>query len=152
MNKIFILTEGAYSDYHIVGVFSDYAVAEEYKTKLGADSIEEWYLDAFPDSLYGKEYLPYSVCFSDQTRVIEYTYDINGIVLHKNIFADRHGRMWIGLLAKDASYALKIASDIRRQLIADDIVANFFRDNPDKRFFTLKLDYDETDYKPEVGE
>lgn len=56
MDKIFIVTEGAYSDYHIVGVFSSREKAEECSPAAVAGIahcwIEEWELDAMPDEGY----------------------------------------------------------------------------------------------------
>ncbi len=56
MGKIFIVTDGAYSGYHIVGVFSSREKAEEFAPAAVADigyaTIEEWELDVMPDEGY----------------------------------------------------------------------------------------------------
>jgi hypothetical protein len=43
--KIFIVTSGEYSDYHIEGVFSTKKLAEEFAAK-GSGNVEEYDLDA----------------------------------------------------------------------------------------------------------
>jgi len=52
MKKVYIVTEGVYSDYHIEAVFSSKAEAEEYIDKLkeldycySEPQIEEWFID-----------------------------------------------------------------------------------------------------------
>ena len=51
MSKIYLVTDGNYSDYHVLGAFSSMEKAEQAKLLYAADNdIEEYELDAIPDS------------------------------------------------------------------------------------------------------
>ena len=43
--KIYIVTDGDYSDYHIEAVFTDKGVAEKYAALHSCNSVEEWDTD-----------------------------------------------------------------------------------------------------------
>ena len=45
MNKVYIVTEGSYSDYHIVAVFSDEKKAKLYSLTLDDAGVEEYDVD-----------------------------------------------------------------------------------------------------------
>jgi len=49
MKTIYVLTEGSYSDYHIVGVYSTKELAEEAQTLYKDSQIEEYDLDNIPE-------------------------------------------------------------------------------------------------------
>tara|TARA_R110000868_G_scaffold199857_1_gene446954 strand:+ start:161 stop:529 length:369 start_codon:yes stop_codon:yes gene_type:complete len=49
MSIIYVLTEGDYSDYHIVGVYSTKELAEKAQFVYEYSSIEEYSLDNLPD-------------------------------------------------------------------------------------------------------
>jgi hypothetical protein len=49
MTSIYVLTEGDYSDYHIVGVYSTKELAEEAQTLYKDSQIEEYDLDNIPE-------------------------------------------------------------------------------------------------------
>lgn len=49
MKTIYVLTEGDYSDYHIVGVYSTKELAEEAQTLYEHSQIEEYDLDDIPE-------------------------------------------------------------------------------------------------------
>lgn len=49
MTSIYVLTEGEYSDYHIVGVYSTKELAEEAQTLYKYSQIEEYDLDNIPE-------------------------------------------------------------------------------------------------------
>ena len=48
-NSIYVLTEGSYSDYHIVGVYSTKELAEEAQSLYEYSQIEEYDLDNIPE-------------------------------------------------------------------------------------------------------
>lgn len=63
MDKVWIVTEGSYSDYHIVAVFSSEEKAKEYVETYGeedsyslGDVIEEWDVDVVDDLPKGMKY------------------------------------------------------------------------------------------------
>lgn len=49
MNTIYILTEGSYSDYHVIGVYSTKELAEKAQFVYEDSQIEEYTLDDVPD-------------------------------------------------------------------------------------------------------
>jgi Fe2+ or Zn2+ uptake regulation protein len=49
MKNIYVLTEGSYSDYHIVGVYSTKELAEEAQSLYKDSQIEEYDLDNIPE-------------------------------------------------------------------------------------------------------
>ena len=49
MNTIYILTEGIYSDYHVIGVYSTKELAEKAQFVYEDSQIEEYTLDDVPD-------------------------------------------------------------------------------------------------------
>lgn len=48
-NTIYVLTEGSYSDYHIIGVYSTKELAEKAEFLYPCSEIEEYSLDNVPD-------------------------------------------------------------------------------------------------------
>lgn len=55
MTKVYVLTEGSYSDYHIVGIFSTLAGAEKVRSGSTDTSVqvEEWTIDADTELEWG---------------------------------------------------------------------------------------------------
>jgi hypothetical protein len=49
MKTIYVLTEGSYSDYHIVGVYSTKELAQEAESLYSDSMIEEYSLDYIPE-------------------------------------------------------------------------------------------------------
>jgi hypothetical protein len=117
--KVYIITKGEYSDYHICGVFSTMKVAKKASDLYGGDvEIEEHKLDVIPD--HPVDHLWYSVfmtkegdtknvSLSDSTasRKVEWQ---PAFELGVEFF------MW----AKDEKHAIKIANERRIQLIANN--------------------------------
>jgi len=73
IKKIYVLTEGDYSDYHIVGVYSTPELAQEAQTLYPDSGIEEYDLDDIPEHPPGM--LAWGVNIEDSTIV--YTYLVN---------------------------------------------------------------------------
>ena len=154
MKKVFVVTAGSYSDYHIVGVFSTKKLAEEYRHKLGADDVEEFELDGFAKSLYSKGYTRYLVQFHGNIASVcerRSTYDLYRLD-KKHIATNRNrksGDLTVELFAKDEKHAVKIASEIRSQIIASGVVEQFFKDHPKAIIYEHYLDYTDDESKPE---
>lgn len=123
MTKIYVLEEGAYSDRHVVGVFSSQENAEKSRDHVDDDDyreydITEMELDpAIAEMNAGLTV--YRVCmsqtgntfFSGPTKYLSTFWDIK----RKNsdfLFIDAH--VW----AKDTEHAIKIVNETRTQLIA----------------------------------
>ena len=70
MKKIYVLTEGDYSDYHIVGVYSTPELAQEAQTLYPDSMIENHDLDDIPEHPPGM--LAWGVTIKDST--VGYTY------------------------------------------------------------------------------
>ena len=64
---IYVVTEGEYSDYHIVGVFSTRKLAKRCQSAVLADNIEEYPLDEGDYALYDAGYHRYCVTFNGST-------------------------------------------------------------------------------------
>lgn len=122
MSKIYIITCGQYSDYHIVGIYDDKELAEErlplYDAKYRYADIKEYELN--PQVDHPKGLLPYSVKM-----------DIEGNAkAERESIACFSGREWepygdnksvsFEMWAKDEAHAIKIANERRVQLIANN--------------------------------
>jgi hypothetical protein len=49
MTSIYVLTEGSYSDYHIIGVYSTKELAKDAQSLYNSSQIEEYDLDNIPE-------------------------------------------------------------------------------------------------------
>ena len=75
MTTIYVVTEGQYSDYHIVGLYSTIEMATKCKEAVNADDIEEFELDSGDFRLYDLGYKCWNVRFSgDVTEATECDY------------------------------------------------------------------------------
>jgi hypothetical protein len=63
MTKIYVLTEGSYSDYHIIGVYSTEELAQEAQLLNTYSEIEEYDLNHIPDHPPG--HVAWTVMFKD---------------------------------------------------------------------------------------
>lgn len=116
--KVYVITDGIYSDYHIVAVITDEETAKKY-VSMGAGEIEEFETDDFhfPNDLY-----PYWVKISaSNVEKIEYEPDI-----HDSFYDEYRGGklnklgdfIWVGF-ARSEDHALKIARDYRAKKLAE---------------------------------
>lgn len=100
-SKVYVVTQGEYSDYRIIGLFS---------SKDKADQL----IASYPPS-----------CYSGQPRVEEYELDKVGIPKGERLFRvsicveGGVGRMETYVWAKDKQHAAKIANERRVQTIAN---------------------------------
>ncbi len=119
--SIFIATEGEYSDYHIIGVFSTRELAE----KSGC-AYEEWRIDSGRIE-HESGLKPFEVIISKNGDIIKVvSLEFSGIdPIDEDTFNDFMGEtppynlstyMW----AKDEKHAIKIASERRAKYIALD--------------------------------
>lgn len=121
MKTVYIVTQGEYSDYRIVAVFLDKAIAERCAVDTVGD-IEEWEIGTI---------IP---------KLPEYSVDIakDGTILYVNnrgIWGDDHNGEYRGpfseysydkiytftMRAKDKEHAIKIANEKRARAIAKEI-------------------------------
>lgn len=116
--KVYVVTEGCYSDYHIMAVCLNHAIAEKI-AKLSDDaSIEEWESDIYDSVPY--DYHFYDVrgpikgeLVVDESRTDNPFYFEPGTFLYPG---DRF--VWKGF-ARDEKHALKIAYDNRAKKLAE---------------------------------
>lgn len=121
--KVYIVTAGTYSDYHIERVFSTKEKAQEYLDHIGNDDdvdIEEYNLDEeTPRGVFG-----YSVTiYNSDNEATVCRIDFNNFP-HKRKDAFRWipaqfclpDNIWFNIEAKDAPHAVKIASERLAQI------------------------------------
>ena len=130
MNKVYVVTAGDYSAYHIVGVFTDKALAEKYVERYNAaggwDSaqIEEFE----PDVIINRKYLYSTYIYQNYqtkpqeiTRYIEYEQYPDGYEFKsgrsKDIFAKKDTAQGYGDTPEESQ---KIARDIWAQIQAEE--------------------------------
>ena len=130
--KIFIVTSGAYSDYHIDAVFSTKENAERYN-KIHAsgdfEDIEEFEVDedmALINRIRDEKITIYLVCMDRDGNVKEIRKESPRISLVEELLAGKHRRvlyadcMDLCVIAKDEKHAIKIVNEKRTQMIANN--------------------------------
>jgi hypothetical protein len=125
---IYVVTAGEYSDYHIVGVFDDGALAHEFVERQnkahGHDwgNVEEYLINELAPFMDNQEW---KVWFDKDGNIerIEPTYiserpdDAGAIV--SDIYYQLHRAVLVrSIIAPDEEHAIKIAGDIRAQFLA----------------------------------
>lgn len=135
MKKVYIITKGDYSEYHICGVYSTKDIAEEvieiYKgDDMYAPYIEEWDLNQYLNR--PKNCLPFRIAMKEDGSV----YDIlcgysecylNDIESDKNrVFVSpthyyKEPWRYVYTWAKNKDHAIKIANEDRLMRIANNI-------------------------------
>jgi len=111
--KIYVITAGCYSDYHICAATTDKDKAERLKVlfenSYGGSEIEEYEDGAFDSILSGK-YKPYSVLFEQNGSICSVkNADIEYFV--EEVYLPRYGRGVVRCLARDEEHAKKVAID-----------------------------------------
>ena len=117
--KIFLVTDGEYSDYHVKGAFSTKEKAEEAIILYSAGNIEEREIDEFPP--HPKGMLPYCVQMDIDGNSLVKRKNSQGFEFYEKDKWRPYGNnvdvcfyMW----AKDEQHAVKIANERRTELIA----------------------------------
>lgn len=106
IKKIYVLTEGDYSDYHIVGVYSTQELAQEAQTLYPYSGIEEYDLDDIPEHPPGM--LAWGVNIEDSTIVYTYLVDPHECPSERDCY---NGVYVVNCWAVDEEHANKIALD-----------------------------------------
>lgn len=126
-HSVWLVEDGAYSDYHIVGVFSTRENAELMRVTLdlNEDSIVEWPVDPSIDKLRQGLCCYYIFMLRDGT--VQYccvsmpaNEPLPGPQIRISELRSDELAMWIYVWAKDKEGAIKAANEIRIQLIATD--------------------------------
>lgn len=129
--SIFVLEEGEYSDYHIVGVFSTRENAELVRAALNNEpSIDEWPIDPSVDGL-NKGYTPFNVLMlRDGSVEMHRTVELSSYNLRNPYFVWKRSKapcfepntpdcLNMTVLARDEAHAIKIVNEKRARLIAE---------------------------------
>ena len=114
MKTIYILTEGDYSDYHIVGVYSTEELAKEAQSLYQYSEIEEYSLDNIPEHPPGMT--AWHVSIRDGNLNDLYTYQTNPFndqIPRENEYEYHNGETgyFVYCWAVDKEHAQKIALD-----------------------------------------
>ena len=126
IEKVYIVTAGSYSDYHIAGVFTDKALADRFASKhrWGDAEVGTWQVNPVEEQLHsGRE--PY-VVYIDKEGKVSCEMDWNAIsdVQEYGVRSDGYdgyGRLRLVVFAKDEQHAAKIANERRTQIIANNM-------------------------------
>lgn len=132
--KIYILTKGDYSEYHIVAATTDKDKAEKLQKLFGADNIEE-YDDSciYDDYIYGGYRDWYVTCVRKPSPVITKVKDETGGTFYDpgsclNQVSGWRGVYSVSVKAKDEDHARKIAQDLFAEYFYQKSVEELDRD------------------------
>jgi hypothetical protein len=120
---VYMVTDGTYSDYSVLGVYSTCEKAEYAQTLHAADNdIDELELDDLPLHPPGK--LAWSVMIAGDgdvqrvSRIAPYD-NAFGVELHRHAaWRDRKAGWTFRVWARDEAHAIKIATEKRREMLA----------------------------------
>jgi hypothetical protein len=120
MTKVFVVTNGSYSDYRVVGIYSSRANADLAATHFLDDvGVEEYELDAAIDEMR-QDRKPYFVRLSRETggcldvRVNDSAYGAFSTAVGEDVHKALYTHCW----ADNSAHAIKIASERRRAFLA----------------------------------
>lgn len=129
MAKVYVITKGDYSDYHICAVTLDREKAERlcklFVNSCSEPEIEEWDTERHADLLAGRK--PYYVRFYKNGELFsanedEYCIEHFSPGINEN-FAFEHGRkvdlLNVNLYAENKEAAIKIAAEKRAKYLAE---------------------------------
>ncbi len=126
MKKVFIVTQGTYSDYHICAVFDSQELAETFIASFapsiyGPMEVEEWGLNLMKLQLK-KGYRPYFVRMdkngnSFETNIEESCRRFTSSITDRYGF-DIKGNLYNHCFAKNDNHAIKITNELRVRLMA----------------------------------
>lgn len=133
MGKVYVVTSGEYSDYHIDGMFSTEELAQKFidsfkRHEYTEMDIEEWELDVHKDAL-SQGYLPFRVSMRQNGDVMSCEHEDSSYGFHSETPRDSfHSTVWNDqgapkymvshVYAKDQQHAIKIANERRGQYLA----------------------------------
>lgn len=118
MTAIYVLTEGEYSDYHIVALFSTREKAEEAQVLLPDSYVEGYELDALEIPEHPPGYTAWNVAINADKNEINWSQQVDPFGPHFKVgerFFDnnpyRDSSLSITCWARDKEHAEKIALD-----------------------------------------
>ena len=148
MKKVYVVTDGDYSDYHIEAIFTNRKDAVIYQRIMQSQKIETWEIDKF-DFAKHKDENCWRVKFAENGKVVcatqsdgvfrdglrESTIEVYG-TYHKKYYKDSDAGCWVW--AKDEQSAVKIASEYRTILLGSHPEAvELARQSEDSKAFII---------------
>ena len=120
--KIYVVTEGEYSDYHICGVFSSRYHAQQAIKKLGG-GLDVWVLDSVDPATFKLNI--YSVIMTrngntEECTRLEFDWTSFGWAMETRIWKTVDGNLRTYVFAHDEKHAIKIMNERRVHAIADE--------------------------------
>ncbi len=124
VTTIYLVSDGSYSDYSVLGLYSTMEKAEYARTLYAAENgIEKIELDDLPPHPPGE--LAWSVMISDNgdvyrvSQIAPYDDTYVGIKSYRHdAWQDRKSGRSFYLWARDEAHAIKIATEKRREMLA----------------------------------
>ena len=120
--KIYVLTKGDYSDYHIITATTDYKLAKQIKEKFEKeDSIwsEEVYIEIYENAEFYMRPC-WFLRFDKSGDVIEATNDTSEYSYKEmRDGLDVQGNYYVNLIADDLESAIKIGAEKRAMFLAE---------------------------------
>lgn len=112
---IYVLTDGDYSDYHIIGCFSTNELAEKAAKVLGG-SVEEYELDEVGKDNRWSYHIHMDSNGNIESTMIQIQQPKEKAVGHYKDYSHQNEiKFWAEVLAEDKDHAIKIAADKIRQ-------------------------------------
>ena len=114
--KIYVVTQGIYSDYHICGVATDYETAEKIRKhtsgRYDESRIEEYDTDTWSDIVrIGGLY--HVNKYGEHLQACRENYDVEALYNNRNVVMDYgYGSKGVNVIARDEDHAKKIAADL----------------------------------------
>lgn len=118
MTDVWLVTDGCYSDYRVVGVYSTRELAEEAQKLTGSDSIEAADMDRLPERPPGL-YL-WRVCMFRDGHV-SYAGYADAFGVWRREYPQYNGPWNFMLWAADREHAIKTANERRVVLLAEGL-------------------------------
>lgn len=128
MAKVYLVTDGDYSDYHVVAAFTTEALAEAFVAWYGSGLVEEYELDEVPQLMRDGTHQYHVRMWRDGDCEVERasSFDLEPTTYSFRC-APRFGRisrhyehnLSVYVITKSKEQAVKIANETRTQLIAN---------------------------------
>lgn len=120
MSSVYLITEGEYSDYHIIGVFSTKEIAQTMIEYVGGE-VEEFELDPGVNKIHQGRRLTYIGIRRDGS-VTSIQHESGLDVSARLVLGFRYSpELQVKCWAKDFAHAVHIAGEVRRLLIAENL-------------------------------
>ena len=116
--KVYVVTDGNYSDFHICAISSTPEKGEEARRLLRADSIDEWEVDNLPE--HPKDCLYWRVrMWRDGNDTTVFPSGPPSMPDERDVLVCRDNSRFYFVWARDEEHAIKIVNEKRVQAIAD---------------------------------